>query len=386
MLTLVRDAEVFAPAPLGRCDVVVAAERILHVGPPSEAWTRLPDVIEVAAEGRYLVPGFIDQHVHILGGGGAAGFGSRGPEVTFSEAILAGTTTVIGCTGIDTIGRPLQALLAKARSLAFRGMSALIFTGGFDVPPVTLTGSVTRDLFLIPEIIGVGETAVSEFRSSHASIDELRRLVAQTVRGGLLAGKPGVIHVHLGDMASALDPLLEVVETTEVPIAHILPTHFNRSARLLEQARAWAQKGGLVDLTTAIAPPHYARAVKVSEAVKALVEAGVPSEQITFSTDGGGVSTLFGIDKVWRFELNALHRELQHLVLKEGVPLAVALPCVTSNVARALGLHRKGRIAPGADADLLLLDRDSLEIDTVITRGAVVARGGRMVSTQTLDV
>ncbi len=56
-------------------------------------------------------------------------------------------------------------------------------------------------------------------------------------------------------------------------------------------------------------------------------------------------------------------------MLDLGIPLREVLPMLTSNPARLLGVEgRKGVLAPGADADLVLLD-DQLEVAGVMTRG-----------------
>lgn len=57
------------------------------------------------AAGLIAVPGFVDMHVHVAGGGGEAGPASRTPEARLSELLLAGITTVVGLTGTDSVSR-----------------------------------------------------------------------------------------------------------------------------------------------------------------------------------------------------------------------------------------------------------------------------------------
>jgi N-acetylglucosamine-6-phosphate deacetylase len=67
-----------------------------------------------------------------------------------------------------------------------------------------------------------------------------------------------------------------------------------------------------------------------------------------------------------------LDRALRKIV-SLGVPLASAIPMLTANPARQIGLGtRKGVLAPGADADLVFLD-DKLEVSGVMTRGVGLA-------------
>ena len=88
-LLLLRDARVFAPAPLGIVDVLVGGGRILAVGPgrieaPAGIATEVIDL-----EGRRLIPGLVDCHVHVTGGGGEAGFRTRVPPLAPSRSSLA---------------------------------------------------------------------------------------------------------------------------------------------------------------------------------------------------------------------------------------------------------------------------------------------------------
>jgi beta-aspartyl-dipeptidase (metallo-type) len=63
-------------------------------------------------------------------------------------------------------------------------------------------------------------------------------------------------------------------------------------------------------------------------------------------------------------------------LLDGGSKLADVLPAFTSNPARLLRLKRKGRIAPGADADLVVLGSDNA-IESVMARGEWHVRAGR---------
>ena len=73
-------------------------------------------------------------------------------------------------------------------------------------------------------------------------------------------------------------------------------------------------------------------------------------------------------------ESGALLATLNEL-LARGLPLAEALPAFTSNPARLLRLAGKGRIAAGADADLVALDADGAASDVFIAGVAHVRAG-----------
>ncbi len=78
MAILIRNAYVFAPKELGVTDVLMVGEKILAVGPNLSV--NLPGLSVIDATGFILAPGFVDAHVHVLGGGGVNGPDSRAPE------------------------------------------------------------------------------------------------------------------------------------------------------------------------------------------------------------------------------------------------------------------------------------------------------------------
>ena len=90
MFLCIQNAEVYTPAPLGRRDVLLCGERVIAIAKHLDT-QGLPGEVQVLdAAGKRLLPGLIDQHVHITGGGGESGFTSRVPELRFSQAIEAG--------------------------------------------------------------------------------------------------------------------------------------------------------------------------------------------------------------------------------------------------------------------------------------------------------
>ncbi len=384
MITIFKNVHVYSPDDLGVKDVLIVGKQIHDVGGDYSLWSKLPEVEEIDGQGKLLVPGFIDSHVHILGGGGAAGFGSRGPETSFSETVLAGITTLVGVVGVDQEGRDLKTLYAKTKSLEFRGITAKMFTCGFDTA-VTITGSIKSDIYLIDNVIGA-KCCVSDRRGAQTTFDELKKAMATAALGGLLSRKAGALQIHMGDNPEGLTPVIKAQEETGVLIKCIVPTHINRNELLMEQGLIWAKKGGVLDLTPCIYPPDFKRAVKTAKAVVELTKAGVPIEQITISSDANGVHTIHGFERMSRNPMDLMYKEFLDMIQGEGISLTDALKCVSTNVAQVLRLDQKGTVAPGADADLLLLEPDSLEIKMLMAMGVKLVENGQLVNPPRLDV
>lgn len=376
MLTLIRNAEVFTPRRVGRRDVLVAGHRILQVADSIPLRGAPLEVIDAA--GQWLLPGFVDALTHPCGGGGEGGFGNRTAEIEYSGFVEAGVTTPVGALGTDSITRSLDVLYGKVMELRARGLSAFMLNGSYRLPAATLTGDVARDLVLIEPVIGAGEVAVSDHRSSQPSAAELRRLAAEVHLGGTLSGKRGTVLVHVGDGPRGLAPIDEALEGSELPRCVFYPTHVNRNRGLLQQAIRFAADGGFADITVSTTE-HLIDAGEVPalEALREAIEAGAPRQRLTLSSDAGGSLPLYRDGELAGLQsaspmalLQALRTALRrHPDLVEAV-----IAAVTRNPADAYGLAAKGRIEPGADADLLLLDPGNGELSGVYCAGRPLLR------------
>lgn len=377
-LSVVRNGTLLAPEARGRQDLLIGGGKILAIG--QDVLPRGAQVEEIDATGSFVVPGFIDAHVHILGAGGEGGPESRNRDITLSQITCAGVTTVIGLIGFDCLTRSVEALLAKARALSAEGITAYILTGGYTIPTPTLTGSVMRDLAFVEQVVGVGELAVSDHRSSQPTPNDLAKVVAEARVGGLLGRKRGTAVLHIGNGLAGLRPLEDLLASTEIPADQILPTHVNRNADLFTQSIAYAKSIGTVDITAGVAPHlGFPDAVKPSKAIRRLLDAGVPIARITLSSDANGNMPVRNeAGQVIRLDVQEvihLYREIRDLAVEEGVPLEQAIQTVTANPARVFGLKKKGTLAPGKDADFLLLD-DGLQLQAVYARGRLVSSVG----------
>lgn len=359
-LTLLRHAEVYAPERLGHQDLLIAGGAVVAMAP---ALPDLPAGIEtdvVDLEGRRLIPGLIDGHVHLTGGGGEAGPGTRVPPLQLTALTAGGITTAIGVLGTDDVVRTTAELVAVTAGLRAQGLSAWCLTGGYHLPPMTLTGTVRGDIALVDEIIGVGEVAISDHRSSQPTLDELLRLASEAHVGGLMSGKAGVLHLHVGDGARGLDLVRQALAATELPARVFHPTHVNRRKALLEEAIALARLGPTIDIT-AFPVEEGEDAWEAEDALAICLDAGLPAHRVTVSSDGGGCLPRFDADgRVAAMDVGqprALAATLRTLLLA-GRPLEQVLPAFTASVAAQFRLPRKGRIRVGGDADLVVLDQD----------------------------
>ena len=377
---LIRSAEVYAPEPLGRKDVLIGFGKIIRIGEGLPGEYGGLDVEEVDAKDCILAPGFVDQHVHVMGAGGEAGFFSRTPEMQVSAIVSHGITTVVGLHGTDGTARNIEALYAKVCGLEQEGITARMLTGSFEVPSATLTGSVRRDMIFIDKVIGA-KTAISDRRSSQPSRSDIEKLLAQAYTGGLVSGKRGYTHFHMGVGRRRLDMLADIIRETEIPPYLIIPTHVNRDEALFVQAMELAKMGAVIDITSGIAPEGgFGGAVKPSDAVVRCLENGVKIQNVTMSSDANGSMAVYDADG--RFAglcvttVETMHKEFRDLAHTKGVTLETALRPVTSSPAAAIGMYpRKGCVAEGSDADLIIMDKD-LSILKVFAMGRLAADEG----------
>lgn len=386
MIQLLLNAELYDPEPRGRTHLLVAGETIVWTGADAPALPRELNPREHDLGGRRIIPGLIDGHVHLTGGGGEAGPHTRVPPVGLSRLTAGGVTTAIGVLGTDDLVRSPAELVTVARGLIQEGLSAWCHTGGYHVPPATVTGSVRGDLVLVDLILGVGELAISDHRSSQPTLDELLRVAGDAHVGGLMAGKAGIVHLHVGDGPHGLDMVREALDRSEIPAAVFNPTHVNRRKRLFEEALALAERGCTIDIT-AFPVAEGEDAWSAATALTRYLDAGLPPERVTVSSDGGGCLPKFDSDgRVVEMDVGrpAACADTLRELLAAGQPLERVLPAFTGNVAGLLRLPRKGRLTAGADADLVVLDHAGGVAD-VMARGRWLVREGRAVVRGTFE-
>lgn len=385
MVKIIRNARVYQPEYAGVKDILILGDKIAAVGENLKAdFGGALKAEEINGEGMAAVPGFIDSHEHILGGGGEGGFHTRTPEAGLKDLTMNGITTVVGCIGTDGVGRDMTALLAKAHGLENEGVTTYTYTGAYQVPVPTLTGSLMKDIMMLDKVIGVGEVAISDHRSSQPSFEEFARIAADARVAGMLSGKAGIVNVHLGDSPRKLDLILKVVRNTEIPASQFLPTHVNRNAALFDECLEFAKDGGTIDFTGNEDIDYWETIcdeVRVCKGIRRLLDMGISSDRFTISSDGQGSMPVFNAKGEYQGigigKASCLLKEVRECVQKENIPLETAVKGITSNPAAILKLNGKGHIKPGFDADICLLTEEGLKLDTVIARGRIMVEKGK---------
>lgn len=373
-MLLIKNANIYSPSALGKKDLIIGGGKILSIVDKVEHTEIFNKVWD--ANGKIVTPGFIDQHIHVIGAGGKRGFSSMSPEIKISELVACGTTTVVGLLGTDGSTKNVKNLYAKIKALDNDGISAYMFTGYYGLDPNYITDSVQDDMIFIDKVIGC-KIAITDIRSSYPTETELLRLLRQVRVGGMIGNKKGILHLHLGNLDSKMDILFKLVEEHEFPIENISPTHVGRTKALFEDAIRFAKMGGMIDITTG--------ASKFTEpyiAVLIALENEVSIDNITFSSDGNA-----GLDKLdengnfigfRRAPIDQNYKEMVRLVLDGKIHLSEALKIITTNPAKNLGLKNKGAIKVGMDADFCCLGK-KLELMDVFAKGKQLMENGKVI-------
>ena len=373
-MLLIKNTNLYSPQSLGKKDILISNGKIVAIDDEIVNHSVFSKVWD--AKGAITTPGFIDQHIHVIGAGGKHGFASMTPQLHLGDLINCGTTTVVGLLGTDGSTRSIKTLFSKTQALNQEGITAYMYTGYYGLDKVYLMNSLQEDMIYIDCVIGC-KIAISDIRSSYPSALELLRLLRNVRVGGMLAGKKGILHIHLGALSSKMDLLFEIIENYEFPIDHISPTHVGRTKELFDQAITFAKMGGMIDITTG--------ASKYTDPYKSVLYAldnNVSIDNITFSSDGNaGLDKLDKNNNLVGFKSAPFDKNFEEVINLHklgGIPLEDALKLITSNPAKNLGLKNKGEVKVNSDADLCFLNSD-LKLNTVIANGKFMMQDGDLV-------
>lgn len=333
------------------------------------------------AEGKTLIPGLIDQHIHITGGGGEGGFNTRVPEIGLSKLIEAGITTVVGLLGTDSETRSVENLVAKSLALTKEGIKTYSLTGSYAYPSPTITGSVKTDIVFVDQLIGV-KIAANDHRDSCLDYKELQRIGAEARVAGMISDKSGHVTIHMGGGKFYFDQINDALEHSNLPITIFRPTHVNRDKKLYEEALDFAERGGYIDLTSGMN-----KYMADSEAYQMAKERNV-LDRITFSSDGFGSWSNYdeegNLVEIGYSPVNTGMKAIREIV-ESGESLEEAIKPFTSNVAKVLKLDKEvGFVKEGYIANLVLLNKE-LEIETVISQGQFMMKNGKILRKGTYE-
>ena len=83
--------------------------------------------------------------------------------------------------------------------------------------------------------------------------------------------------------------------------------------------------------------------------------------------------------------VSSLYREVKESIREHNVPIENAIKVITANVAKLLKLDNKGSIESGKDADFVIVNDETLDIDMVIAKGRIVVKEGEAVIKGTFE-
>jgi len=401
MFKMISQGHIFSPEDKGVQDILICQEKIAKIGKDLSNLGNQLGAKVIHADGKIVAPGFIDQHVHFLGAGDYEGPGRATTDIRFGSLIRSGITTAVGCLGSEDTARNLLDLVKRARDLDKLGITTYIYTGSFNIPPPTITGNVRHDLMMVDKVLGVKFT-ISENMAPLVSLSELADVARNSYLGGRIAGKKGLIHIHLGTRSERMGPLFELIKLIGsrgqatgpvpagepppgIPITNFIPTHVNRvDPDIMEHAIKFLKMGGTVDMSAIMSPDLGSHtSISPEQALSEFVKLKIPIEQVTLSSDGNvpipKIDSQGNKIGLCYAGVDVLYRAFLSIVRAGHIPFFDALKVVTCNVARVLGIEdRKGAIEVGKDADLIIFSKD-YNISNVLARGQVLLENGRMV-------
>jgi imidazolonepropionase-like amidohydrolase len=331
---------------------------------------------EVAGDGRTLLPGLIDAHVHLP---------LFGPDQALQQTLAFGVTTAVVMWGAPPLVSQVKALETTGRtdtaSVLIAGLGATApgghptqMDGGAGAKTPTIASPADADAFVAARIAEGSEFLKIVFDdTSEAFPQKLPTLTEQTVaalaaaahkrdrlavahigteqyaRRAIAAGVDGLAHLFVGPVVSAnFGQFAAKRGVFVIPTLSVLYAACGRSdgPRLLQDAETMTLIKDRFRYSLEWPPAKPGVSCDAApQAVRQLAAAGVP---VLAGTDSPGAGTTYGV---------SLHWELEHLV-NAGLTPTAALASATSATARAFRMNDRGRIRPGMRADLLLVGGD----------------------------
>lgn len=360
-MILLKNIEIYSPKYLGKKDIlfnnkIISIDENININ--------FKGLKTIDCKNMKLLPGIIDQHVHIVGGGGEGGFESRSNPIDYKKIIEAGISSIVGTLGTDGYTRNIDFLIAKTKELKTQGINAYCYTGSYDFPTKTFTGDVKKDIIFIEEIIGT-KIALNDKRASDISLNELIRLINNNYTAGLISSKAGVVHAHIGPNIEGLKLIFDVIN--KYPnINNIIPTHISRNKQILDEAIILNKKGITIDFTCEGEEVFD----EIYKCFKYSLDNNSNIDKITFSSDGNGSSPEFDSNnRIIGYKImpvDTMFKMLKFMYLNKNENLENIIPLFSTNIANILKLNRKGYIKENYDSDMIIVDKEFNLINTII--------------------
>lgn len=327
-------------------DIAILGGRIAYVGPDA-SHTIGPDTRVVDADGRFLVPGLLDGHMHVESGMLTVTEFVRAVAPRGTTALFIDPHEIANVFGLRGVRLMVDEAMLQPVHVFVQVPSCVPSAPGLETSGATIGPAEVSEALTWPGIIGLGEMmnypgVYNGDLNVHAEMDVTR--AARKVIGGhypsLDLGLPFYGYVAGG------------------------PQDDHEGTRM-DDAVARARMGMRVMMRLGSAWHD------VAEQVRAVTELGLDSRMFILCTDDSHSATL----------INEGHmdRVVSHAIA-QGLPPVTAIQMATINTAEHFGLSQEmGMIAPGRWADVVLVrDLSEFRADLVIAKGQVLAEGGRL--------
>ena len=327
-------------------DVAIVAGRFAAIGPNLAAAVG-PETEVIDADGRYMVPGLCDAHMHVESG--------MVTVTEFSRAVIPhGTTSmfidpheianVLGSKGVRLMH---DEAMIQPINVFVQAPSCVPSAPGLETPGATLSAEEVAEMMGWPNIIGLGE--MMNFPGVIAKDDKMLAEIAATQRAGKTVGG----HYASPDLGAPFAAYVAAGPADD----HEGTRKEDAVARVRNGMRAMLRLGSAwFDVATQI---------------RAITEDGLDSRNFVLCTDDSHSGTLVNDGH--------MDRVVRHAIA-HGLKPITAIQMATLNTASHFGLERElGSITPGRRADLFLTsDLAALPVELVVAHGKVLAENGRL--------
>ena len=379
MFKLMKNGHIYAPEDLGIKDILLWEDRIIKIGEN----LKLPEGYEgkeFDAAGKIVIPGIVDSHVHITGGGGEGGFTTRTSEITFEEIAEAGVTTLVGVLGTDGYARRVEDVLVKCMALREEGFDCYFLTGSYTFPITTMRGSVAEDIIFNEYCLGTGEVAHCDHRGSLMRYEEFTRLAADTRNGARLAGLKGVLNIHLGNYPEPADFFIRACEEDITFRPLIVPTHVTRKYDVFDSCLKFLEYGGQIDITAGSDGDASQKSYGSVEGLEIIYKKYGTLDRVSMTSDGNGSAPIWdelgNMIGMGKGSSKVLLADLKKATKNGIIPFEETLRTMTTIPAAVYGLKNSaGKIVENGTANFAVLDENLDLVETILNGNLVWLKG-----------